>query len=114
MWLRNVATRSRPPACREGGEHGKPFGSPLTQLSLAELIPILIARDAEAMTREELIALAETAEERTAGYLRAALEDPEVMAAVHSRYVPAVLDGPTAGSVANDPVRKPNRGRKQG
>ncbi|WP_158684255.1 hypothetical protein [Methylobacterium sp. 285MFTsu5.1] len=55
------------------------------------------------MTRKELTALAETAEERTKGYLRAALKDPAIKAAVHSRYVPSVLDGPTAGGVANDP-----------
>jgi len=65
------------------------------------------------MTREELIALAETAEKRTTGYLRAALKDPEVRAAVHSRYVPAVLNGPTASSVANDPARKPGKGRRR-
>ncbi|MCJ2063690.1 hypothetical protein MKK63_13355 [Methylobacterium sp. J-088] len=65
------------------------------------------------MTREELIALAETAEERTTGYLRKALEDPDIKAAVHSRYVPAVLDGMAATSVANDPARKPGKGRKQ-
>lgn len=51
------------------------------------------------MTREELTALAETAETRTTGYLRAALADPEIKAAVHSRYVPHVLKGP---EVAND------------
>ncbi|MCJ2126450.1 hypothetical protein [Methylobacterium sp. J-077] len=51
------------------------------------------------MTREELTALAETAEERTKGYLRAALEDPAVKAAVHRRYVPSVMFGP---AVAND------------
>ena len=65
------------------------------------------------MTREELTALAETAEERTTGYLRVALKDPAVKAAVHSRYVPAVLDGLTASSVANDPSRKPGKGRKR-
>lgn len=65
------------------------------------------------MTREELIALAETAEERTTGYLRKALKDPDIKAAVHSRYVPAVLDGMTATSVANDPSRKPTGGRKR-
>lgn len=51
------------------------------------------------MTREELTALAETAETRAKGYLRAALADPEIKGAVHARYVPAVLRGP---SVAND------------
>jgi hypothetical protein len=51
------------------------------------------------MTREELTALAKTAETRTKGYLRAALTDPQIKDAVHSRYVPAVLRGP---SVAND------------
>ena len=62
------------------------------------------------MTRKELEALAENAEERTKGYLRAALKDPDIKAAVHSRYVPAVLDG---SAVANDPSRKPAKGRKR-
>ena len=82
-------------------------------LTLARLIPILVVSNGEAMTREELIALAETAEERTTGYLRKALKDPDIKAAVHSRYVPAVLDGLTATSVANDPSRKPGKGRKR-
>ena len=62
------------------------------------------------MTREELIALAETAEERTKGYLRAALADPGIKAAVHSRYVPHVLTGP---AVANDQPQAPSNGRKR-
>ncbi|MGU3540997.1 hypothetical protein [Methylobacterium sp. A54F] len=61
------------------------------------------------MTREELTALAETAETRTKGYLRAALADPEIKAAVHSRYVPAVLRGP---GVAND-HRGPSKSKKR-
>lgn len=62
------------------------------------------------MTCEKLAALAETAEGRTKGYLRAALADPEVKAAVHSRYVPRILNGP---AVANDQPRPPARGQKR-
>lgn len=65
------------------------------------------------MSREELEVLAETAEERTKGYLRKALKDPALKAAIHSRYVPTVLDGPNASGVANDPSRKPIKGRKR-
>ena len=62
------------------------------------------------MKREELAVLAETAEERTKGYLRAALADPAIKAAVHSRYVPRVLTGP---AVANDQPREPSKGRNR-
>ena len=59
------------------------------------------------MTREDLTALADTAEERTKGYLRAALADPGIKSAVHSRYV---LRGP---EVANDLPSKPAKARKR-
>ncbi|TXM64451.1 hypothetical protein FV226_26535 [Methylobacterium sp. WL12] len=62
------------------------------------------------MTFEELAVLAETAEERAKGYLREALADPDIKAAVHSRYVPHVLAGP---AVANDQPRAPSKGRKR-
>lgn len=62
------------------------------------------------MTREELAVLAETAEQRTKGYLRAALVDPAIKDAVHSRYAPHVLAGP---AVANDQPRAPSKGRKR-
>lgn len=65
------------------------------------------------MTRKELTALAETAEERTKGYLRAALKDPDIKAAMHSRYVPTVLDGEAATAVANDPSPQPTKGRRR-
>lgn len=61
------------------------------------------------MTRKELTALAETADERAKGYLRAALADPAIKAAAHSRYVPHVLLG---GEVANDQPRRPSKSRK--
>lgn len=62
------------------------------------------------MTREELEALAETAETRTTGYLRAALADPAIKEAVHSRYVPGLLKG---AAVANDPARPSPKDRKR-
>ena len=62
------------------------------------------------MTREELIALTEGAEERTKSYLRTALADPAIKAAVHSRYVPHVLTG---SEVANDLPSKPAKARKR-
>ena len=62
------------------------------------------------MTREELAVLAETAEQRTKDYLRAALADPAIKATVHSRYVPRVLTGP---AVANGLPRAPSKGRNR-
>ena len=62
------------------------------------------------MTRKEMEDLAATATERTNGYARAALSDPAIKAAVHSRYVPHVLPG---AEIANDQRKKPAAGRKR-
>ncbi|MDP4022364.1 hypothetical protein Q8W71_07005 [Methylobacterium sp. NEAU 140] len=55
------------------------------------------------MTREDLIALAETAEARTKAHLRAALKDPAVKAAVHGRAAPSVPGGDTAVADHGEP-----------